>query len=154
MIENYDLKTAIFTLSLLALSATLATCPLLLLNVPGEVKKKKNFESESTSFFRRQKQQLVSDLKVLKLFSFWQVTLIYVVFIYVFVIFLIILPDFSVSRGIVKHNSALLVSIYSIGDLLGRLLPGLFHFKNLVYNQTFYLYSMIAMSCLFFLIGL
>ena len=147
LIEHFNLRSALLTLSLIAFSALLTAWPL-------KSKAIKQVDRTESTDDRSLVQQLINDLNVLKLFPFWIVTIIYIVFIYAFVVFIIILPDLAVSRGLDRQSAALLLSIYSIGDFLGRLIPGYLHLKNIVHNQTFYLYSLLVMASLFVLIEL
>lgn len=150
IIDNSSLQIAFITLSLIAFSATFTAWPL----ESRASNSKAVSEEDETKADKSLIKQIREDVKILKLFPFWTVSSIYIAFIYVFLIFVIILPDFAVERGLSKHSAVLLVSIYSIGDLSGRLIPGYLHLKNLVHNKTSYLYSIILMGSLFFLIRL
>ena len=149
ILEYSDLKIALLSLSLIAFSALAAGWQL---KSCSQNLKKDITPDEENAKSNSLIKQLNEDFKILKLFPFWAVSSIYIIFIYVFLIFLIILPDLAVNRGLDKQSAALLVSIYSIGDFAGRLIPGYLHFKNVIHNQTFYSHSIIVMASLFILI--
>ena len=132
VLDHFDLRTALITLSLIAFSSLAAAWPF-------TSKIKSDQEEEEGSDLRINRsliEQFEEDLKVLKLPSFWVVTVFYVVFIYVFVILIIILPDLAVDRGLGRQSAAFLISIHSIGDFAGRLIPGYLHYLNVVHNQV------------------
>ncbi|CAG2183790.1 unnamed protein product, partial [Oppiella nova] len=73
-------------------------------------------------------------------------SLTYLVFIIDFVIFLIILPDFVRDRGLTAHEGTLLVSLYSITDLFGRLIPGWVSYLDYISNRNIFVLSIAAMG--------
>lgn len=126
MLDHFDLRIALAALSLISFSSLITAWPFE--SKPAKL----DDESEKRSLV----QQFRNDLKVLRLLPFWIVTVFYIVFIYVFLIFLIVLPDLAVERGLDKQSAAFLLSVHSIGDFAGRLMPGYLHYMNIIHNQV------------------
>ena len=146
MLDYFSLQIALSVLSLIAFSSLITAWPFkskavnpeALTNseepVEGQLEEGANFEERTAN--RSLVQQFGEDLKILRLPSFWVVTIFYVVFIYVFVVFIIVLPDLAVDRGLSRQSAAFLLSIHSVGDFAGRLIPGYLHYLNIVQNQV------------------
>ena len=137
MLDHFDLRIALAALSLIAFSSLITAWPFESKAATADPDRPPNDRpNDQPETKRNLAQQFHEDLNILKLSSFWAVTVFYVVFIYVFLIFIITLPDLAVHRGLSSQSAAFLLSIHSIGDFAGRLIPGYLHYVNLVNNQV------------------
>lgn len=136
MLDHFDLRIALAALSLIAFSSLITAWPFKSKPANPDAQETGEEEDSDLRINRSLMEQFEEDLKILKLPAFWVVTVLYVVFIYVFVIFIIVLPDLAVDRGLSRQSAALLLSIHSIGDFAGRLIPGYLHYLNVVHNQV------------------
>lgn len=134
MLDRFDLRIALAALSMISFSSLITAWPFE--SRPVKLVEDGEDGDEAQPENRNLVQQLRKDLDVLRLPSFWIVSVFYVVFIYVFLIFIIVLPDLAVERGLSRQSAAFLLSIHSIGDFAGRILPGYLHYTNIVRNQV------------------
>ncbi|XP_054156856.1 uncharacterized protein LOC128955232 [Oppia nitens] len=86
------------------------------------------------------------DLTILRHRHFQLCTVTYVCFIIDFVSFIIILPDFVTDRGLTAHEGTLLLSLYSITDFFGRLIPGWLSYMEVVTNRNLFISSIAVMG--------
>lgn len=74
----------------------------------------------------------------------------YICFIVCNVTLLLILVDYATDCGVHEHRAVLLLSMYSVTDLCGRLLPGWLSYGKIASNKTLYITSIGALGALFF----
>lgn len=91
-------------------------------------------------------RQVREDAKILLNYHFHLVTVTYVIYVLDFIAFIIILPDFAKDRGFEHHDGVLLLSIFSITDLAGRLIPGWISYANIVSNRNIFASSIGVMG--------
>lgn len=91
-------------------------------------------------------KNLRNDSLILLDHHFMICTVTYISFILDFVAFIIILPDVAKAQGIADVDSKWLLSIFSITDFIGRIVPGWFSYWELVTDKTIYILSITAMG--------
>ena len=93
---------------------------------------------------------MAQDAQLLRQRHFFLITLTYVSYILGSVTLLMILPDYVVNVGQERSTGVLLLSFFSVTDLLGRLLPGWISCLPFS-NKSLYILSIGSMGILFFL---
>lgn len=104
------------------------------------------------SFPKQMFSRMAQDARLLREPHFFLITLTYVSYILGNVTLLMILPDYVVDVGQPRSTALLLLSLFSVTDLLGRLLPmwmSCFPFSPS--NKSLYASSIGSMGILFFL---
>jgi hypothetical protein len=89
--------------------------------------------------------RMADDVRLLREPLFFLITLSYVSFILGNVSLLMILPDYVVSLGHTQHTAVLLLSFFSVTDLLGRLLPGCLSYLSISISNKFLYASSIGL---------
>lgn len=110
-----------------------------------------NQVNQEMKFFKRIQNHIKNDAKIFCNLQFNLCTFIYVVFIINFVSFLIILPDFAKDRGLTVNQGTLLLSLFSVTDFFGRILPGWASYFGLITNKNIYVGSIGLMGVCFIL---
>lgn len=112
----------------------------------------KRLKYSKEKFGGRIYHQIVMDAHILTSPHFFLITFTYIAYIMGSVTFLMILPDFVLGLSLSNSMGIMLLSLFSVTDLLGRLLPGwLPYFTNKVSNQDMYVVSIGVMGLIFFL---
>ncbi|RWS25666.1 monocarboxylate transporter 12-like protein [Leptotrombidium deliense] len=101
------------------------------------------------SFLRTIRTHITNDCVIVKNPYFSFVTVTYIAYCFVYIIYLIILPAFAIERSLTLHEGTLLASLFSFTDLLGRLLPGWLSYKRILTNKSQFVLSMFIMSIAF-----
>lgn len=112
-------------------------------------------QSRPSSSWKQILAQMAHDARILRERHFFLITLTYVSYILGSVSLLMILPDYVVNLGQERSTAVLLLSYFSVTDLLGRLSPG---FLNAVSpslsNKFLYVFSIGFMGALLMLFPL
>ncbi|XP_067143932.1 monocarboxylate transporter 13-like [Centruroides vittatus] len=81
-------------------------------------------------------ENLKTNAKIFMNISYLLTTLSYISSHNVFVIITIILPSYAMTKNIDKENAIFLLSVYSISDLIGRMMPGWLSYRKILSNRT------------------
>ena len=101
-------------------------------------------------------RQILTDSHILTKADFFLITFTYMAYIMGNVTLLMILPDYVVGLAFSKEYAVMLLSLFSVTDLTGRLLAGWlpFFFGTQISNKSMYVFSIAIMGVSFFLFPL
>ena len=118
---------------------------------------KNDLKQESTqepqSLYQMLSSQMAKDAQLLSNRYFHLVSFTYISYIMANVTLMIILPDFAKDSGLSETHAIFLLSLFSVTDLMGRLLPGWisFYTKQVISNKIIYIFSITMMGILLFM---
>lgn len=107
-------------------------------------------KTKTKSWRRALADHVSTDARLLRSPYFALISFTYVAYIVCNVTLLLILVDYAIDCGVHENRAVLLLSMYSVTDLIGRLLPGWLSWANITSNKTLYIVSIGGLGGIFF----
>lgn len=113
--------------------------------------------NENNSVLFKIKHHMTQDVRIMINPYFILITLVYIAYIMGNVTLLMILPDFAMEAGLSKSQGIILLSVFSVTDLLGRLTPLVLNYfdndkkKSFITSKFLFVTSISMLSVILFL---